>query len=395
MTMSYLFFDDQEEVIVLTTKRATPPWLRILLIFLAILLALGLVVAGVISWRYHVVHQRLKRDMAVLIQEEEHIRSLGGINAVDDIIDPRAAKSWRFRYLSSVRARKGRSAPEIQVLKVDYDGFDARAELMVDGVRQYRHYRLYGSRDWRRAPFIATGWGYKQSIARPGSFEIIYWDEDEAFAQELAANLPELQRMMQQLGLAPANTKLMIIPQEFGDAARPAQKTRGWVLNSPHVDMIDPPLPALTPPQMLRVALAKGVIDGARAQMDSKQQLPGAARVQSAIDEILAWQWAVDDVPAAVIAGWNKTLGGYWVSPATGLPPQLLTVLPPDAPDAAARLMMAWLLREKGPDALLALHAALPTATTWDEAYEAATGLKAAQVEELTRQWLVSAQSGP
>ena len=391
--MSYWSSDDQEEVIVLTTKKPTPRWLRILLKILAVLLALGMVVAGVIAWRYYAVHQRLKKDLTMMIQEEERIRSLGGINAVPDIIDPQAPKSWRFRYLSSVRARKGRPEPEIRVTKVEYDGFDSRVTLLADGVRQYRHYRLYAGKNWRRAPFIARGWGYKQTIENAAGFEIIYWDEDEALAQELANALPDLAAIMQRLGLAPETTRLMIIPQEFGDLVRPAKETRGLVLNSPHVDWIDVPLPGLTPQQTLRAELGKHLMADARGQTPVDSHLPGAARVQNAIDEVLAWQWAVGDAPDASIAAWTATLEGHWISPVTGMPPNLLTQLPPDASDAAARLMMAWLLRKKGPDALLALSAALPQAESWDDVYAQVVGLTAAQVEQLTRQWMQHPQN--
>ena len=374
--------EDQEEVLVLSTKNPTPRWLKIILKALVVLLALALLVASVVAWRYYAVHQRLKKDLTAVIQEEEHIRSMGGINAVNDMLDPRAPRSWRFRYLSSVRARKGLPEPEIQVESVGYDGINARVELLANGVRQYRHYRLYTGKDWRRAPFVATGWGYKQSIDDAGGFQLIYWDEDAAFAQELADDLPGLTTLMQGLGLTPAVGKLIIIPQELGDLVHPAEKTSGLVINSPHVDLIDAPPPGLTPQQMLRVELGKRIVADARERTPVTSHLPGAARVQNAIDEALAWQWATGDVPDAILAGWANKLKGHWVSPVTGLPPDLITELPPDAPDAAARLMMTWLLRTKGPDALLALSAALPDAAGWDDAYQRIAHISALEVEE-------------
>ncbi len=392
--MSYWSPDDQEEVVVLTTQKPTPRWVRILLKILAVLLVLGAMAAGVIAWRYYAVQQRLITDLTTVIQEEERIRSLGGINAAPDLIDPRAIESWRFRYLSSVRARKGYPAPEIKVEKVEYDGFDARVTLQMNGVRQYRHYRLYAGHDWRRSSFVATGWGYKQTSQNADGFEIIYWDEDEAFVQDLLEDIPQLWAQMQQLGLAVANHKLILIPQEFGDLVHPARLTEGIVLNSPHVDWIVPPFPGQTPQQMLRFELSHRLIADARYQTPVNSTLPGAVRVQHAIDEILAWQWAAGDVPDAGIAAWRRALNGHWVSPVTGLPPSLMTELSPDAPDVAARLMMAWMLRKEGPDALLALSAALSDASNWDEAYRQVAGLTAAQVEQFTRQWMQHPQ-GP
>jgi hypothetical protein len=385
--MSYLWSpDDQEEVIVLTTQKPKPRWLRILLILLAVLLGIAVIVAGVVAWQYWSVHQRLQKDLTVVIQEEEHIRSLGGINAVADMLDPRAPDTWRFRYLSSVRARKGRPEPEIQVEQVDYDGFNARVTLLVDGLRQHRHYRLYAGQDWRRSPFTATGWGDKQTIEDAGGFEIIYWDEDETFARSLAADLPALAALMTGAGLLPApGGRVIIIPQELGDLLHPAQRTEGLVLNSPHVDLIDVPPEGLTTEQMLRARLGIRLMADARQNAPASSNLPGAARVQQAIDEVLGWHWAAGQVPDEVVADWAATLDGHWVSPVTGLPPDLIAQLPPDAPDAAARLMMTWLLRQHGPDALLTLSSALPDAANWDDAYQQAAGLTADQVEQAAR----------
>ena len=390
--MSYWSFNDQEEVIVLTTHKPTPRWLRIIMILLAAILALGILAALIIAARYYVVQQRLKKDLTGIIQSEEEVRALGGINAMDDIVDTEAPDSWRFRYLSSIRARKGRSVPQIQVTKVGYDGFNARVTLLVDGALQYRHYRLYEGHNWRRYPFDATGWGHKKTIEDVSGFDIIYWDEDEEFAQELADDLPNLAMQMQQLGLNRPATKLMIIPQEFGDLVHQAKQTEGLKLNSPHVDWIDAPLADLTPQQMIRAELGRRIITDARKQSPIDSDLPGGMRVQDAIDEILAWNWAVGDVPDIKISDWTATLKGKWVSPIMGLPPDLITKLPPDSADAAARLMMAWVLREKGPDALLALSAALPEAANWDDVYQPTAGLSAFQVEERTRQWLQQSQ---
>jgi len=41
--------EDQEEVLILSTKKPAPRWLRILLKILAVLLALGVIAAGVIA----------------------------------------------------------------------------------------------------------------------------------------------------------------------------------------------------------------------------------------------------------------------------------------------------------------------------------------------------------
>ena len=392
--MSYWSPDDQEEVIVLSTKKPAPRWLRILLIALAVVAGLALIVAAVVGWQYYSVHQRLQKDLTQVIREEEHIRSLGGINALGDILDPRAPRSWRFRYLSSVRARKGHPEPDIQVEKVTYDGINVRVELLVDDLRQYRHYRLYAGKDWRRSPFIAKGWGYKQTIEDAGGMELVYWDEDETFAQSLATDLSVLADWMKAAGLAPApDGRVIIIPQELGDLLHPAQRTQGLVLNSPHVDLIDVPPEGLTVEQMLRERLGHRILADARQYTLDSSDLSGAVRVQNAIDEVLAWQWAAGDVPDTEVVDWAKILKGHWVSPVTGLPPELIAQLPPDAPDIAARLMMTWLLREKGPDALLTLSAALPDAASWDEVYQQAAGLTAEQVEQAARKVMQQATS--
>ena len=383
--MSYLP-PEEEQVLILSTKKPMSRWLRMLLKILAALLAAALIFAGVIGWRYYAVHRRLKKDLTTVIRTEEHLRSLGGINAAADLIAPNAPDSWRFRYLSSIRARKGRPEPEIRVQSVGYDGVNARVAVDVDGVRQFRHYQLYAGTGWRRAPFIANGWGYKHAIENAGGFKIIYWDEDEAFARTLAADLPALVQQMHDTGLTPASANLAIIPREFDDLARPARAMDGIVLNSPHVDLIPETSAELSPRQMLRLALADEIVAEARKQALVSSDLPGAARVQRAIDDVLIWQWAAGEIPVDVIAAWGQELKGHWASPVTGLPPNLITELPPDAPDAAARLMMTWLLRKEGPDALFALSASLPDARTWDEAYDQAAGKTAAQVEQAARE---------
>jgi len=393
--MSYLSPEEQEQVLVLTTKKPMSRWLRVLLKILAALLAVAILIAGVIGWRYYSVHQRLKKDLTEVIRNEEHLRSLGGINAAADLIMPNAPDSWRFRYLSSIRARKGRAEPDIRVQSVGYDGVNARVEVLVDGVKQFRHYQLYAGKDWRRAPFIAKGWGYKKTIEDAGGFKIVYWDEDKSFAQALAADLPDLVQQISGLGLTPASTDLAIVPREFGDLARPAQEMDGIVLNSPHVDLIPETPGELSPQQMLRLALAREIIAEARKQTLITSDLPGAVRVQNAIDDVSAWHWAVGEIPDETLAAWSGELKGHWVSPASGLPSNLVTKLPPDAPDTAARLMMAWLLHEEGPAALLTLSAALPHAQTWDEAYEQVAGKTAAQVEQAAQEMIQRYDGAP
>ena len=393
--MSYQSPDEQEQVLILSTRKPISRWLRVLLKILLALLVVALIIAGVIGWRYYAVHLRLKKDLTEVIRNEERLRSLGGINAASDLIAPNAPASWRFRYLSSIRARKGSPEPQIEVQSVEYDGLDARVQLSVNDVKQFRHYRLFAGKDWRRAPFIATGWGYKQSIEDAGGFKIIYWDEDETFAQALATDLPALAQQMQATGLTPATDKLVIIPREFGDLAKPGTVTDGVVLNSPHVDLIPEAPGDRTPQQMLRLALAQEITADARKQTLITSDLPGAARVQNAIDDALAWHWAVGEIPDEALTAWSGELKGYWVSPASGLPSNLVTKLPPDAPDTAARLMMAWLLHEEGPTALLTLSAALPHAQTWDEAYEQAAGKTAAQVEQAAQEMIQRYDGAP
>jgi len=199
---------------------------------------------------------------------------------------------------------------------------------------------------------------------------------------------------MKAAGLTPApDGRVIIIPQELGDLLHPAQRTQGLVLNSPHVDLIDVPPEGLTVEQMLRERLGHRILADARQYTLDSSDLSGAVRVQNAIDEVLAWQWAAGDVPDTEVVDWAKILKGHWVSPVTGLPPELIAQLPPDAPDIAARLMMTWLLREKGPDALLTLSAALPDAASWDELYQQAAGLTAEQVEQAAREVMQEAAS--
>jgi len=389
-------FVDEEDILVLTTRQPMPRWLRWLLQTLAVLAGIGLIVAAFIGWRYYSVQQRVKNDLAVFIAQEEEIRSLGGINAAPDLIIAHAPDAWRYRYLSSVRAHKDRPIPDLTLEKVDYDGVSARAYLRVNGVKQFREYRLqHGA--WRRAPFTATGWGEKQVLPLPEGLEIIYWDEDAAFARALAEDLPQLLTVMQALGIALAaeGHRLVIIPTEFGDGVRPGSRVTGVIVNSPHVDLIPQEVGTLSPEQELRLALARKLLSDARNAAPATSHLPGAARVQAAIDEVMAWAWAVGGVSGAAVADWAAQLKGEWASPVTGLPPDLITKLPPSASDASARLMMAYLLRKEGVDALIALNEALATANAWDEAYGQAVGKTALQVEEAARTWARSPDGPP
>ena len=386
--MSYWSPEKQEEVIVISTNRSTPRWLQITAKILVGLLVLLLLGAGIVAWRYHTVQQRLKKDLTSIIQEEEHLRSLGGVNAVADIIAPDAPNSWRFRYLSSVQAREGRSEPQIQVAKVNFDGRDARVALLVDDELQYRHYHLYGGKYWRRAPFVANGWGKRRVITAENGTEIIYWDEDEASAQEISAKLPQLEQWMSSRGVMLQPGKLMFIPQEFGDLVHPAALVDGWNINSVHVDWIEEPQPGLTRQQILQVELGRSLVAQARSKTPPPSQLAGAIRGQRAIDEVLLWQWTAGQVPETEIMAWTKMLKGHWVSPRHGLPPELIAQLPTNAPDIAARLLMTWVLQNYDLDTLLALDAALNDANSWDEAYQQVLGLSAAQVEDNVQQWL-------
>ncbi len=389
--MSYL--SPEEEVIVISTQKPMRRWLQILLKSLAVLAALAAVIAAVIGWRYYAVHRQLERDLAEVVRQEEYVRALGGINAAPDMLDPRAPDSWRFRYLSSVRARRGLSEPEVVVESVDYDGANARVHLLVDGVAQVRHYRLYAGRDWRRAPLEARGWGLQQRTTLTSGVEMVFWDKDEVFARNLMADLPGLMEAMQRMGLDFPTQRIAIVPQEFDDLVHRARVGMALIVNSPHVDFIAAARD-LSPQQQLRLALAQQVIREARDQSPITSELPAAQRLQLAMDDVLAWHWAVGDVSRARLTVWADKMKGQWVSPITGLPPTVVAELPPDAPDIAARLMMVWLLRESGPDALFALHHALTASDSWDEAYEVVAGLQAEQLEGAARALMMQPDAG-
>ncbi|RUA16231.1 MAG: hypothetical protein DSY55_04595 [Clostridia bacterium] len=372
---------EEEEFVVLTTQKQMPRWLRIVLKSLAALLTLAIIIAAIIGWRYYVTHRRLQRALSTVINHEEYVRSLGGINAVSDLIIPDAPENWRFRYLSSVRARKSLVPPTIRVKTVAYDNFEARVRLSVNGTLQFRQYQLQQDQSWKRAPFTATEWGKERSIKASDDVEIVYHNRDKDFAKALAREYPDLIKMMPEMGLSPGVKRVEIVPGEFGDLIQLSADGKTLLLNSPHVDLIYTVPQDISPQHMLKLALAHKVIGDARKQNAVVSALPGAARVQNAIDDVLAWRWATGEISDDTLSVWARTLKGRWVSPVTGLPPNLITQLPTEAPDAAARLMMAWLLRKEGPGALYDLTKQLPDAHSWDEAYEGAVGRPAFLVE--------------
>jgi len=388
--MSYWPAESQENVQVLSTHSPRSRWIRALFKIVGVLMALALIGGAVIGWRYYTVQQRLKRDLTMFVRSEEHIRALGGVNAVPEILLPGAPYRWWYRYEASVEARKGRSEPTMQVKSVKYDGVNARVRLTVDEVAQYRHYRLVNHR-WRRAPFEATGWGVKHDLTSDDGLKIVYWDKDASFARDLAANLPDLASKMAGVGLNPPGTALLIIPKELDVLVRPARLEKGWVLNSPHVDLVPQAPGALSPEQELRLALAQRIFRDARNQHPVHSDLSGANRLQNAIDDVLAWQWAAGGVSDAAVSAWADTLKGYWVSPARGLNSDMMTKLPPEAPDAAARALATSVLRSRGEPGLFALSDALTDAKSWDEAYKQALGISMAEAEEAARTLLKSA----
>ena len=388
--MSYWSAESQEDVQVLSTNSPRSRLMRSLLKIVGVFVVLAIIGGAVIGWRYYTVQQRLKRDLTVFVRSEEHIRSLGGVNAVPELLLPGAPYRWWYRYEASVEARKGRPEPVIHVKSVKYDGVNARVHLAVDEVAQYRHYRLL-NHQWRRAPFEATGWGVKHDLTSDNGLKIVYWDKDSSFARELAADLPDLASKMAGVGLNPTGTALLIIPKELDVLVRPARLEEGWVLNSPHVDLVPQAPGDLSPEQELRLALAQRVFRDARNQHPVLSNLSGANRLQNAIDDVLAWQWATGDVSAAAVSAWADMLKGYWVSPARGLNSDLMTKLPPEAPDAAARALATSVLRSKGETGLSALSAALTDAKSWDEAYEQALGMSMSQAEEAAQTLLKDA----
>ncbi len=387
--MTELPFQDEEEVLVLSTRQPWPRWLLLFLKILALLLVLALLIAGGMAWRYYAVQRQVKKDLAIFIGHEEELRALGGVDAVDELVPPDVSRPWRFRYQSSIRARRGRAIPDLVLKRVTYHDRTARVHLEVDGLEQQRQYRLEDAR-WYRVPFEATNWGEKQESQLPQGVTLVSWQEDADFAQVLSQDLPDLLGMLQALGLPLSRSahRVVIIPKEFGSLARPGEKVQALIINSPHVDWIPQAPGELSYEQELRLALAQLLFSQARDESGATPSLPGATRVQTAIHHLLAWQWAVGEVNDAAVLTWARKLKGHWVSPVTGLPPDLITELQPEAPDVAARLMMTYLLRREGVDALVALHEAMRHATTWDEAYAQAVGQTAFQVEEATRQML-------
>ncbi len=387
--MTQLPFQDEEEVLVLSTRQPWPRWLRLFLKIIASLLVIALLVAGFMAWRYYTVQRQVKRDLAIFIGHEEELRALGGVDAVDELVPSDVSRPWRFRYQSSIRARRDRTIPDLVLKRVAYHDHTARVHLQVNEVEQLRRYRLEKAR-WYRVPFEATNWGDKQDVTLAQGVTLVYWQEDADFAQTLSQDLPGLLAMLQTLGLPLSQSahRVVIIPKEFGSLARPGEKVQALIVNSPHVDWIPQAPGELSHEQELRLALAQLLFSQARDEIGPTSSLPGAVRVQTAIHALLAWQWAVGEVDDAAVLAWARELKGHWVSPITGLPPDLITELQPKAPDAAARLMMTYLLRREGVDALVALHEAMRDATTWDEAYTQAVGKTAYQVEEATRQML-------
>lgn len=364
---NWRFEEDTEPEKQPETSGDTRPKRRLLLLSIAVTLVVIFAGYGVLRWRVSQREQALRSDLITFIQFEEQVRRSGSRVNAQDLIAGEAPDAWRARYFDSFNSGLPATPDEIEIADLDFDGARAIAVLAIDGHEQERVYRFAGGR-WQRTNIEPPDWGEPASTTLDGGVRILYRDEDSAFAEQLAADLPELLALLPAPAEASRLEQISIEPHEFAGALV-LDDGKQIVINSPLAQFESS---AGEPALAIRLALAEAITDRALASEPPASGLPGGTIVANAARRVIAEHWARGDIPEADLASGRATLADGWLSPFLDYPPASDTF---GRQGAAALLLAEYLYQTYGANALAGIVKRLPQANTWDEVFQETLGV--------------------
>lgn len=364
-------------------------WLYLLV---AIFIAVVAMVGGFLWGRLRDGEQALLQDLLVQIRAEESARRFGQTSRINVLVPDTISQRWRERFASHFRAPIGEAeAVEVQIERLDVEGEYATVWVRMGNQVQRRAYRMTTD-GWRRVP-LATGWVGSQTsteVSLPqGDIRFIYFETDREFATELITDLPVLLEGIEQWrGNTPDLAAITIQPQELepglisvyfqGDA---------WVtLNSPEVVQL-PHHWNLSGTAAVRYALAERLLSAEPILRAEPEPLPGATRFLSAIDKVVALQWALEpDAYAALVAQWQSNTSELaWRSPFFAIEPPVSAIDPfVNEAESATTLLVAdaFVTHVTTPNVARLLNT-LDSVKDWDAFFIATTGYRTQELEAI------------
>ncbi len=336
--------------------------------------------------------QRVERRSAMLAElqavifNEEVVRSFGQVDQATEWLVPTAPMEWQWAYRQTFTTAAGQSPPaEIEINAVDFDGQCAVVTVTLDGSEQLRTYCLH-NQQWRRAPVAVALWGDRPvELALPDGIRLTYWPRDQALATALAGDLPQLFAKLERWGLAQdrlAGLEIVIGPHELHPPLVAESESR-LLLNSPLLT----PFPGRESPAgqvAVRLALAEALLRrSGLISAPTTTILPGAARVQAALETMVAADLLLaPDMQARLFENWRQQLDGEWTTPflADLLPLKNSATI--QQADLAAYLTAEYLYYSVGPERLIRLLQLLPAATSWDALLQAALSRSLVELEQ-------------
>lgn len=333
----------------------------------------------------------IREDLTTFIFAEETSRFRGDVTAVPELVIPTAPADWQQAYRQTFQSNYAQSPPTAILLKqIDFDGQCARIEANLDGYDQVRAYCLH-ERRWRRAPIPLATWGDDLTVLTPLSgVRLGFQPCDQAFAAELAGDLPQLLTQLKRWSLWPPTAapafaserplEIIIEPRDLHGPFVSDDDLR-LVLNSPLLVPADGSLP--NGQVAVRLALVQALLHRTSSSIAERNAaLPGVSRFEAGIETVLAAHLILPrEIQQQLAQTWQAQLNGQWISPFFA---ELLfaeTATTPQQAQVAADLLAEQIYRLKGPDALVTLLHRLPAADSWDSLFQPVVGRSTVTLE--------------
>lgn len=267
------------------------PWLLVLFMLLAFLLAFG----GAVLWNASQGVERARRDVDAVVQEVLEARRQGHRELLSAVLD-RRDPIWHDRVLNTMDAGTPGGLPRsIKVEEIELDGYRAVAALQEtsdDGstVQRLGFFRLYGGQ-WHLSQPWPEAMG-DERVATTPHLRIIYRQRDEPYVRDLA-NLAEstYREVCAELG-CPQDGRALSLWVHYAGSLSEEQRAAGIFLPPPSLTSI--------------------VATGSMGEGSLRQELVRQLAVQITQDKTPEaapsfWQaigdWAASDLAGATLPG--------------------------------------------------------------------------------------------
>lgn len=357
-------------------------------ITLAVVLSGAIAVFGVMRMRLEAGESALAADLLTLVKAEEQARRFNLQERVDLLLAEGTPDEWRHRYLALFDTVTSATSIDVSIEDVQIDGISALVQAQIGDQLQRRHY-LLTSQGWRRAPLPISAWGdslFTYTYPDNERIRMQYYREDADFAKAVMADLPALIATRNALGLEPLDEfSLTITPQELSGVLLGAGPT-DLTLNSPQLVVLPLHHP-MNSVEAVRHQIASVLLQDERSSVISDETLPQNARFRTILQSVMALRWAVSpERYPQVRQSWREAIGNEWHSPFVTLPQREAGVDPsPPVAIPAALVVADTLYEQAGESGIVTVLQTMPTATGWDEVFEASVGMNTLELEAVAQ----------